>query len=76
MGRWHAKELLGIPEVQVVALCDIVKHKMREFQKEFYAPAGLEPRCYGDYDEMLAAGSATAVAVSGGLTSGAQMNDL
>lgn len=53
MGRCHAMTLLNIPEVEVVAICDVVESKMGDFQREFYAPRGLEPARYANYNQML-----------------------
>lgn len=55
MGQYHARHLLGIPEIEVVALCDIVKSKCLHFCKEFFGPAGVKPAVYTDFYKMLAA---------------------
>lgn len=53
MGQYHMPRMLDIPELEIVALCDIVKTKMRDCQKRFFGPAKLEPAQYADYDQML-----------------------
>ena len=63
MGVHHANSLLDIPEVQVTALCDIVKRKASKYVREIFAPKGVTPAVYTDYNEMLAADSLDAVVI-------------
>lgn len=61
MGQYHARHLLDIPEVEVVALCDVVKSKCLRFCKEFFGPRGVKPAVYTDFDRMVASESLDAV---------------
>lgn len=52
-GIWnwgHSETLKNHPEVEVVAVCDVVKEKTERWSKE------LGARGYADYNEMIAAG--------------------
>lgn len=61
MGRYHARSLLGIPEIEVAALCDIVKGKCLSVRREFFGPKGIEPAVYTDFHKMIARESLDAV---------------
>jgi predicted dehydrogenase len=55
MGQYHARRLVEMPEIEVVALCDIVKSKCAACSKEFFAPKGFKPAIYTDFYKMIAA---------------------
>ncbi|HPD32611.1 MAG TPA: Gfo/Idh/MocA family oxidoreductase [Phycisphaerae bacterium] len=61
MGQHHARSLLGISEVQVVALCDIIKSRCLSFCKQFFGPKGFKPSVYTDFYKMIARESLDAV---------------
>ncbi len=61
MGQWHARHLVDIPEIEVAALCDIVKSKCIKFCKEFFGPKGFKPAIYTDFHRMIAKESLDAV---------------
>ncbi len=61
MGQYHARQIPDIPEIEVVALCDIVKSKCLHFCKEFFGPKGFKPAVYTDFYKMIARESLDAV---------------
>jgi predicted dehydrogenase len=61
MGWHHASQLAVMPEVQAVALCDIVKSKSERFCKGLFQPRGSKPAIYTDFETMLARESLDAV---------------
>jgi predicted dehydrogenase len=61
MGWRHARQLAGMPEVQVVALGGIVKSKCERFRKEVFGPRGGALSIYTDFEKMLAGESLDAV---------------
>jgi predicted dehydrogenase len=61
MGQYHSRHLVEIPEIEVVALCDIVKGKCLKCCKEFFGPKGFKPAVYTDYHKLIAKESLDAV---------------
>jgi predicted dehydrogenase len=48
MAKYHAQEFSKTPGVKVVACCDVVEERVKEFAKEYKIPA-----TYTDYHKML-----------------------
>jgi predicted dehydrogenase len=46
---WHAKAVTGIPDAELIAVCDIIPEKAEKMKEEFGAK-----HVYTDYKEMLA----------------------
>lgn len=63
MGNVHARHFALIPEVRVVALCDVVKDKMQRYLREHYASAKPRPATFTSYDRMLQSVDLDAVAL-------------
>jgi len=54
MGRVHARHLLDIPDIEIVAICDIRRKQLTAYQKKFFTPIKAKPTAYTDYSRMLA----------------------
>lgn len=63
MGHVQAKAWLECPEVEIVALCDTSQANLKRIIDEKFAPAGVQPRIYEDYDQLLAKEKLDAVAL-------------
>lgn len=50
MAHWHAQQIQKIPEIRVVATCDILPERAREFKDKYFKDADT----FESYDAMLA----------------------
>ena len=53
LGRAHAKNYLQVPDAEVVAYCDLLDEPRAIMKKEVFAPAGVEPKAFDDFDRMV-----------------------
>ncbi|MEW6356363.1 MAG: Gfo/Idh/MocA family oxidoreductase [Planctomycetota bacterium] len=53
LGRMHAKNYLQVPDAEVVAYCDLIEEPRAIMKKEVFDPAGVAPRAFSDFDQMV-----------------------
>lgn len=55
---WHAKAITGIPEAELVAVCDVIEERAQKLSGDFGNPA-----VYTDYNKMFAEAGIDAISV-------------